>query len=123
MWMIFTLVPTDNIIAILQGGMYVFQLFDYYSGSRIILLIAFFECVAVAYIYGMFSWLLYQRYMHVCVTWFTKIIMCAGVRRFYDNMENMLGFRLNPFMQISWTVTTPLFSIVSANGTSFLSLI
>ena len=32
--------------------MYVFQLFDYYSGSRIILIVAFFECVAVAYIYG-----------------------------------------------------------------------
>lgn len=32
--------------------MYVFQLFDYYSGSRIILLVAFFELVGVSYIYG-----------------------------------------------------------------------
>ncbi len=36
----------------LQGGMYVFQLFDYYSGSRIILLVAFFETIVIAYIYG-----------------------------------------------------------------------
>lgn len=32
--------------------MYVFQLFDYYLGSRIILLIAFFMCIAVAWVYG-----------------------------------------------------------------------
>ena len=37
---------------VLQGGMYVFQLFDYYSGSRILLLVAFFMCVAVGWIYG-----------------------------------------------------------------------
>ena len=37
--------------------MYVFQLFDYYAGSRIILLVGFFECVAIAWIYG--------RYDHV----------------------------------------------------------
>lgn len=36
----------------LQGGMYVFQLFDYYSGSRIILFVAAFMCVAVAWCYG-----------------------------------------------------------------------
>ena len=32
--------------------MYVFQLFDYYSGSRIILIVALFECIVVAWIYG-----------------------------------------------------------------------
>lgn len=32
--------------------MYVFQLFDYYSASRIVLVVAFFECIVVSYVYG-----------------------------------------------------------------------
>lgn len=68
-----------------RGGMYVFQLFDYYSGSKIILFIAFFECIAIAWIYG--------------------------VRRYYDNLEMMLGFRINPYMMVSWTVLSPIFCL------------
>ena len=68
---------------VMNGGMYVFQLFDYYSGSRIILFVACFECVAVAWIYG--------------------------VRRFYDNIEMMVGFKINPYMMICWTVLSPIF--------------
>lgn len=66
-----------------NGGMYVFQLFDYYSGSKIILFVAFFECVAIAWIYG--------------------------VERFYQNMEVMFGFRISPYMKIGWVFTAPLF--------------
>ncbi|XP_041356928.1 sodium- and chloride-dependent taurine transporter-like [Gigantopelta aegis] len=69
-----------------QGGMYVFQLFDYYSASRIVLVVAFFECIVVAYIYG--------------------------INRFYDNLEMMFGFRINKSMWICWSILTPIFTVV-----------
>ncbi|GAB1604446.1 sodium- and chloride-dependent taurine transporter-like [Argonauta hians] len=69
-----------------NGGMYVFQLFDYYPASRIVLLVAFFECVVVAYIYG--------------------------VDRFYDNLEMMYGFRLSKWMKYCWMYLTPGFTLI-----------
>ncbi|XP_072307836.1 sodium- and chloride-dependent taurine transporter-like [Eucyclogobius newberryi] len=66
-----------------KGGMYVFQLFDYYAASGVCLLwVAFFECVAVAWVYG--------------------------VDNFYDAVEDMIGYRPNAWMKWSWSVFTPL---------------
>uniref|UniRef100_A0A8C7YX04 Transporter n=1 Tax=Oryzias sinensis TaxID=183150 RepID=A0A8C7YX04_9TELE len=77
-----------------KGGMYVFQLFDYYAASGVCLLwVAFFECVAVAWVYG--------------------------VDNFYDAIEDMIGYRPNPWMKWSWTVVTPLLCM----GCFFFSLV
>ncbi|KAK0131723.1 Sodium- and chloride-dependent taurine transporter [Merluccius polli] len=65
-----------------KGGMYVFQLFDYYAASGVCLLwVAFFECIAVAWVYG--------------------------ADNFYDAIEDMIGYRPNPWMKWSWTIITP----------------
>uniref|UniRef100_A0AAQ4S2Z5 Transporter n=1 Tax=Gasterosteus aculeatus aculeatus TaxID=481459 RepID=A0AAQ4S2Z5_GASAC len=66
-----------------KGGMYVFQLFDYYAASGVCLLwVAFFECIAVAWVYG--------------------------VDNFYDGVEDMIGYRPNAWMKLSWTWITPI---------------
>ncbi|ELU12608.1 hypothetical protein CAPTEDRAFT_185554 [Capitella teleta] len=68
-----------------EGGMYVFLLFDYYAGSRVILLVAFFECLAVAYIYG--------------------------ATRFHDNLTMMLGYKVYSIVKYAWWIMTPFFTL------------
>lgn len=69
-----------------EGGMYIFQLFDYYAASGVCLLwVAFFECIAVAWIYG--------------------------ADKLYDNIEDMIGYRPGPWMKWSWCVITPLLCV------------
>lgn len=38
--------------------------------------------------------------------------MLPGVDNFYDALEDMLGYRPNPWMKWSWTVITPLLCVV-----------
>ncbi|KAL9966639.1 hypothetical protein ACROYT_G024747 [Oculina patagonica] len=69
-----------------KGGMYVLQLFDTYSASGSALLwVGLFESVAIGWIYG--------------------------GKRFYDDMESMLGFRINPWTRWCWKYITPLFCL------------
>ncbi|XP_036188204.1 sodium- and chloride-dependent taurine transporter isoform X2 [Myotis myotis] len=69
-----------------EGGMYVFQLFDYYAASGVCLLwVAFFECFVVAWIYG--------------------------GDNLYDGIEDMIGYRPGPWMKYSWAVVTPVLCV------------
>lgn len=74
--------------------MYIFQLFDYYAASGMCLLfMAIFETVCIGWVYG--------------------------ADRFYDNIEDMIGYRPGPYIKICWLFLTPATCI----GTFAFSLI
>uniref|UniRef100_A0A4W5QJ22 Transporter n=1 Tax=Hucho hucho TaxID=62062 RepID=A0A4W5QJ22_9TELE len=62
-----------------KGGMYVFQLFDYYAASGVLCLL-----------------------QQVCSS-----VWLTGADNFYDAIEDMIGYRPNLWMKWSWTFITP----------------
>ncbi|CAG7726590.1 unnamed protein product [Allacma fusca] len=71
-----------GLLMVTNGGMYVFQIFDYYAASGMTLLwICFWESVAVAWFYG--------------------------VGRFCSNVKTMVGYLPTLWLPIAWTYFTP----------------
>lgn len=65
-----------------QGGMYLFQLMDFYSASGATLLtVVFFEIVGLSWVYG--------------------------AKTLYSNMEDMLGFKPNYYFFVCWVFLAP----------------
>ena len=68
--------------------MYVFQLFNSYACSNLVLLwLIFFECIAI-------SW-------------------GFGVNRFYDGLKDMIGYYPTRWFKFCWCIATPTICIVS----------
>ncbi|XP_034831380.1 sodium-dependent neutral amino acid transporter B(0)AT3 [Maniola hyperantus] len=77
------------------SGSYIFLLFDMYSGNFPLLIIAFFECIGIAYVYG--------------------------VKRFADDIELMTGQRPGIYWMICWKYLSPL-AMLSILVSSFVEL-
>ncbi|KAM9813891.1 solute carrier family 6 member 22, tandem duplicate 2 [Neosynchiropus ocellatus] len=90
-----------GLFLITEGGLYIFQLFDYYACSGMTLLFfAIIQCVAVGWLYG--------------------------ADRQYDNIQDMIGYRPMSFMKYCWMYVTPavctftlLFSIIKYTPLKF----
>nr|XP_048685062.1 sodium- and chloride-dependent GABA transporter 2 isoform X2 [Caretta caretta] len=71
-----------GLVMLTEGGMYIFQLFDYYAASGMCLLfVAIFETLCIAWVYG--------------------------ADRFYDNIKDMIGYRPWPIIKYCWLFITP----------------
>ncbi|KAK2724937.1 hypothetical protein QYM36_001404 [Artemia franciscana] len=74
-----------------RGGIYVFQIFDYYSASGLVLLwIAFFEAFAIGWVYG--------------------------ADRFVNHMQHMIGYEISSWMKLCWKYLTPVLMLVIISG-------
>uniref|UniRef100_A0A3Q3LTW2 Transporter n=1 Tax=Mastacembelus armatus TaxID=205130 RepID=A0A3Q3LTW2_9TELE len=73
---------------ITEGGIIIFQLVDTYGPSGTsLLIIACFETVVIAWVYG--------------------------ADRFYDNIEDMIGYRPFPVLKYCWLFVTPLICVIT----------
>uniref|UniRef100_A0A182M6Y4 Transporter n=1 Tax=Anopheles culicifacies TaxID=139723 RepID=A0A182M6Y4_9DIPT len=77
------------------AGSYIFQLMDSFAGSYTLLIIAFFECIGVSYIYGL--------------------------KRFADDIELMTGARPNLYWMLCWKYISPI-AMITILVASFLEL-
>ncbi|ESP00229.1 hypothetical protein LOTGIDRAFT_141175, partial [Lottia gigantea] len=72
---------------ITQGGMYVFLLADYYIfGGSMVMIIALLETFAIGWVYG--------------------------ADKLYDNIEHMIGYRLNIWLKLCWKFVSPIMILV-----------
>ncbi|XP_059188089.1 sodium- and chloride-dependent GABA transporter 2-like [Centropristis striata] len=83
-----------QLVMITEGGMYVFQMFDYYAcNGACILFLCVFETLALGWVFG--------------------------AERLYGIIKDMTGVKASPFFKICWLYLTPLVSL----GTFICSLV
>lgn len=113
----FVFASADHKTSHTQGGMYIFQLFDYYACSGMtLLLFATLQCVVVTWIYGQ---LIDKRKNGGCFLVNAKFFtpdfhLLSGADRFYENIEDMIGYKPFPLIKYCLKFITPLVCMVSS---------
>ncbi|CAG0908808.1 unnamed protein product, partial [Cyprideis torosa] len=75
-----------GLFLIADNGLYVFQIFDFYSASGVVLLLfSFVESICIGWIYG--------------------------TDRFNADIKQMIGYKAGKWMEICWTFVTPLLTL------------
>ena len=74
----------------LQGGVYIFQLFDWYSATFSLMFLALLESIVIAWVYG--------------------------GNRLYADLEMMIGHKPGPWWILCWKVISPGCLVVSARA-------
>uniref|UniRef100_A0A673XM92 Transporter n=1 Tax=Salmo trutta TaxID=8032 RepID=A0A673XM92_SALTR len=77
-----------GLVMVTEGGLYIFQLFDYYACSGMTLL-------------------LFAILQSVCISW------VYGADRLYDNIEDMIGYRPLPIIKYCLKYVTPVICIAT----------
>uniref|UniRef100_A0A1A8MCI7 Transporter n=1 Tax=Nothobranchius pienaari TaxID=704102 RepID=A0A1A8MCI7_9TELE len=83
-----------GLVMVTEGGLYIFQVFDYYACSGTTLL-------------------LFALLQSLCIGW------VYGAERFYDNLEDMIGYRPLPLIKYCLKYVTPVICL----GTFIFSLV
>ncbi|XP_042614581.1 sodium- and chloride-dependent GABA transporter 2-like [Cyprinus carpio] len=105
---------------ITEGGLYIIQLFDHYvcSGATLLFL-ATCQSVAIGWVYG---WWLTLKYSLNCSYYSFMglyVLIFSGADRFYENIEDMIGYKPWPMMKYCWLYVTPSVCV----GTFIFSLV
>uniref|UniRef100_A0A672Z3S8 Transporter n=1 Tax=Sphaeramia orbicularis TaxID=375764 RepID=A0A672Z3S8_9TELE len=87
-----------GLVMVTEGGLYIFQLFDYYACSGMTLL-------------------LFAMLQSGCIGW------VYGADRFYDNIEDMIGYRPLPIIKYCLKYVTPVICLVSVGVSDLSSLV
>ena len=102
-----------------QGGLYVFKLFDYYSASGMaILYLVFFETISISWFYGTYCFLII--FIPIILPYDKShnqhnqsYFLChPGAERFYQNIEEMIGYRPCAWWKWCWMFFTPMICLV-----------
>lgn len=97
-WFFFFFLTVSPLFALFyssQGGIYLFQIIDYYTSTWSVIYIAFFEVIAVSWMYG--------------------------ANRMVQDIHRITGTKPMWFFKFSWYVTTPLLLMVS-NYSVYISI-